>query len=526
MSVTRITTDISRDLEPHTQTNKDNGMFSTKIGEDVTTITNSLQRLLGRFNDGTGKGLVMEKQFGYGNLAVSESYGHTTTSLPYTIHGTATVIERTIGTYLARFSDPIKAILGTRIEKGRRVVIKREYVVGGSTLITPERAPARTVGLKSDIREFMLTRFGGDIEMNLNTFLVPERAARELQLKLDAQKMQLEQKLIELGYEAVFEHSTNLIQALHRAMPTTAKLPTKEKAEWANNVYVTSVFGCFAKYKFPLSTLLMTCKQAGVYTPIETKDVFNTMIVPSGVMEMLNTTKPDTMAFSVSGLKTTESGKVSLPLSNVYVDPKTSIKILAHIPYPQQGRHGTAYPYAESSPLDQEVSFGTFYVYDNARMRLTNFKSKQWSEVEPPQVYADPGDNEITVCLRPNMRLLMSSAILGIAGGSENGELLFAYPSTGVSTSQTTESLKIQMRVYLGAGIYSPDRIIILPHVHFNRALGGHGMEVGSLAQCMEGTKDLVWALLPRTALQSNGTLIYNDNVFHPGTVESLKGGT
>lgn len=45
------------------------------------------------------------------------------------------------------------------------VVIKRKYVVGGQTMIVPERAPARTVGIREDTREVSLTRYGGDLEM-------------------------------------------------------------------------------------------------------------------------------------------------------------------------------------------------------------------------------------------------------------------------------------------------------------------------------------------------------------------------
>ena len=43
-----------------------------------------------------------------------------------------------------------------------------EYVVGGRAMITPEHAPARTVAIQEDVREVNLTRYGGDIEMNLS----------------------------------------------------------------------------------------------------------------------------------------------------------------------------------------------------------------------------------------------------------------------------------------------------------------------------------------------------------------------
>lgn len=67
--------------------------------------------------------------------------------------------------YIASASDPIKSILSVAIHKERKIIIKRRYVVGGQTLITPERAPARTVAVREDVREVMLTRYGGDLEM-------------------------------------------------------------------------------------------------------------------------------------------------------------------------------------------------------------------------------------------------------------------------------------------------------------------------------------------------------------------------
>ena len=66
-------------------------------------------------------------------------------------------------------------------------------------MITPERAPARTVSVKEDAREEILCRYGGDLEMNLNLFLRPELAQEELTMKLEAQRDQLQQVLVSLG---------------------------------------------------------------------------------------------------------------------------------------------------------------------------------------------------------------------------------------------------------------------------------------------------------------------------------------
>ena len=104
--------------------------------------------------------------------------------------------------YLATFQDPLKVILGTSIHKEAKVIVTRKYVVGGRSLITPEHAPARTVSIQEDAREVMMTRYGGDIEMNLNLFLRPGDAREELALKVGAQRRELERTLIEHGYAA------------------------------------------------------------------------------------------------------------------------------------------------------------------------------------------------------------------------------------------------------------------------------------------------------------------------------------
>ena len=135
-----------------------------------------------------------------------------TTSLPYQIGGTARVVSQKVGTWLASFQDPIRAILGTGIHKEQSIIIRRKYVVGSAATITPERAPARTVAIQEDVREVTLTRYGGDIEMNLNQFLVPGAAEEEMQMKIDAQKMELERTLCNHGYDMLMREGTNIVR--------------------------------------------------------------------------------------------------------------------------------------------------------------------------------------------------------------------------------------------------------------------------------------------------------------------------
>ena len=95
-----------------------------------------------------------------GTLGIHQSNSRSTTGLPVAISGTAKVINQNVANYLAGFEDPIKAALSTQIVTESKIIIRRKYAVGGSTLIVPEHAPARTVSVREDARQVTLTRYG------------------------------------------------------------------------------------------------------------------------------------------------------------------------------------------------------------------------------------------------------------------------------------------------------------------------------------------------------------------------------
>ena len=71
------------------------------------------------------------------------------------------MINQKVAIWMASFEDPIKSVLGTAVVREQKIIVTRKYVVGGSALITPERAPARTVSIREDAREEVLCRYGG-----------------------------------------------------------------------------------------------------------------------------------------------------------------------------------------------------------------------------------------------------------------------------------------------------------------------------------------------------------------------------
>lgn len=154
---------IDPSVLPDSSGNHPNGQVgTTHSSAHGEGIRNTVREIL-------GDRVRLSEMMSLGNLDYHTGYAHTTTSLPYAIHGTATVISRKVATQIASFQDPIKSVLGVAVHRDRKVIIKRRYVVGGQTLITPERAPARTVAIKEDAREVILTRYGGDLEMVLQT---------------------------------------------------------------------------------------------------------------------------------------------------------------------------------------------------------------------------------------------------------------------------------------------------------------------------------------------------------------------
>ena len=48
------------------------------------------------------------------------------------------------------------------------MIIKRRFVQGGEAQVIPERAPGRTVSVRTEEREVVLARYGCDIEMSTN----------------------------------------------------------------------------------------------------------------------------------------------------------------------------------------------------------------------------------------------------------------------------------------------------------------------------------------------------------------------
>lgn len=403
------------------------------------------------------------------NLDMMQGYPHSTTGIPYAIQGSATMINVDVSEYLATFQDPLKVILGTSIHKEAKVIITRKYVVGGRSLITPEHAPARTVSIQEDAREVMMTRYGGDIEMNLNLFLRPEDAREELALKVGAQRRELERTLIEHGYNSIMEEGTNLVDAIIRSNPaysTNLGTGTVEVEEAAERINISTVFGAMSKNCFPIQNLLAAAKYASAYTTTNEKG--SVLLLPHGSNDVLRHTRRENMVYSVSGpdlLARNNGKKIDMTYDDAYTDPSTNVRILIHRPFPTFDG-GVANPDVGMGGLTDETSFACYYPLSATnRTHIVDFHNRCW-HLAGESAAANVSDVNGTLCvLRPKLTAVMSSAVLA-APGADTGELLIGYPFTSVSTS-STEIMKIQLRVYLGSVIKKPENIIIMRNVYF-----------------------------------------------------------
>lgn len=414
------------------------------------------------------------------------SRSHATTGIPYAISGTASVIESTVSAKLAMFTDPIKAILGTAVHDTQRIIIKRKYVAGGGAHIVPEHASARTVAIREDIREVMLSRYGNDIEMNLNLFLKPQAAEQELKMKLEASQLALEKRLVRIGYEAVLSEGADLAVAIARSR-------NQDTLTDLSIIYNRQLFGIMGKSAYPITTLMAAAKLANAYACATASKTV--MILPFGTPEIIKYTKPHQMEYQLSGVPLGAQSKVNLTVPGGYKDEFSNCTIYQHVP-PTDISQGVPNLSVEPSLLTRYVTVFSIVNAGAKGTHVLNYKTggmyelpifetdtkmrgqiattalgglKKFTHTATTQNETDAkniSDKLKSGFFIRRTRLKMRSGILA-APGSETGELLYAYSSCSVSTNPSTELGKLGLRVYLGAIIKEPNNIFILPNIAF-----------------------------------------------------------
>lgn len=462
--------------------------FEPSVGRGAENTSDFFKTEMGKI---FGDKLAVVPTMAY-DLDTKSELAHSTTGLKYALRGRATVIEATVGERLATFQDPIKAILPVRVVDSHRIIVTTSEVVGGRALIVPERATARTVSVKKTSREVALERYGGDLEMNLNLMHEAGMFKQELDLKIKAQQRELERVLIEIGYDTLLEGGMRLETAILRSSAAFngtidnggAGMEATRMIMEAARVYNHKCFGVMNKHKWPMQSILSAAKYA---TAFSIGAPGSTMILPHGLPELLRYGRPEAMTFKINGLKTTDNLPITMDLGTAHTDPATSIKMMTHIPQPTY-EYGTANPRVGMGCLSEVVDVLTYFIIPNSwttagvgapagpghvtpYLDLVDAKGRCVTRTQlnmsggPDQAGNNPGTSQHSayVVIRKT-RVAMSSAILA-APGSDTGELLVGMPHTGISTSQTDETMKMQLRVYLGAVLKRPESVVVLPHV-------------------------------------------------------------
>jgi len=211
--------------------------------------------------------------------------------------------------------------------------------------------------------------------MNTNLFLLPGEAQAEMDMKLDAQKRELERKLISLGYAEIFAKAVRLPDAIVRSNPTFVnKLSSPEAEAHGRMMYFRGCFGAFAKHEFPLANILAAAKTATAYTSATAPG--SVLIIPHGSPEMLQFTKKSSLEFNISGLKTTDHKPITMSIDNVAEDPSSGIKIMVHHPMPTY-RAGSAVPSTGAGLLSENVTL--ILHYPSKAKKYANFKGGGWT---------------------------------------------------------------------------------------------------------------------------------------------------
>jgi hypothetical protein len=397
-----------------------------------------------------GGNVVMRQPVGMSMAPIDRhgTRGHTTTGIPYAISGTADLVEIDVGERLMAFSDPVRAILGTGVHTSQKVIIKRQYATGGGASIVPERAPARTIGLAEDVKEVVLTRYGADIEWNLNLLNRPADFSKEMNIKVNAQKESLQMELVKIAYDTLMTEGTSLISALVSSSPTHTTNPRLAQIN-AERIYVSSVFGAMQRFSYPVHNLIAAAKYATNFTISQADKTV--MIVPYGMPELHKYSKQENMVSYIHGVQ--HGDPLTAEVTGGAVDTATNTTVYVHRP-PMSYMHGAANPTSEGSMLQTEVTFATFY----------------FGGVEGGQVYDHIKRSLVPMEDGFNIRVYkatMHSAILGIPNGASQGtgEMLIGYPSTMVGSDVSTETGRMRLRMYLGCALYRPENVMILPDV-------------------------------------------------------------
>lgn len=387
------------------------------------------------------------------------------------------IINVEVASMLAGYEDPIKLLLPPVMQAAAVVHVRRKYVVGGIAARVPERAPAPVSMVQEDVRKVRLHRYGGDVDFNLNACLQPTAFKREMDMKVKAQHGALANELNKLGYETLMREGTSIVDAMARSAPgMTMANPEAPTNEVVYDYFVTQVFGALDKYTYPLHNLLAAAKKCTAYDI--SRAVKSVMILPHATPELMQYTRAENMVYEINGIKGPQGKPVTLEVTNGYKIPASTASVFVHVPPPLHNA-GAAAPAAGDNHLERTREIKVRYARKNfnADNKIINHVTRQYVKFENDgtvsaegnkfqgSLTGAPGGTDGYIVVTYKVR--MQSAIIGVAG-DDTGNLLMQYPRSTVSSDASTESGRLQLRVYMNAVLKRPENVLILNDVSFN----------------------------------------------------------
>ena len=232
-------------------------------------------------------------------------------------------------------------------------------------------------------------------------------------MKLAAQKSALQTELTMLGYRAILKQGLDLEIAYRKA---TGRSST--------HIQNKMVFGAMAKHPFPVPNLMSAAAQAGVYNTGTTQPI---LILPTGVMELVKYTRPDSMKYSISGFSQSDHKTIYMESPGVYYDDQLGVRIAIAKRHPKIDDYSDAGLNGPSRVRPDEDSKRHLSELVTFLVVYENDARETWRKIAHPQKKGQ----WLTIPPRHRMvvqhKCVMGSAILCTEPGQDSGEMLFAY---------------------------------------------------------------------------------------------------
>jgi len=468
-----------------------------------------------------------------GEYSVFKGLPHSSQGIPLIVSGRADVISSDILAWTSQAQDPIRVVYGFRVTNKLLTVMSDREIRGTPAIIAPERALAKTISIVYNSRKVRMKRLAIDFTMNTNAFQEMATAMDEIAFKMKGVKLSMEQTIFHLAYKELLTHGVKIDDALRRASPVNQRLTAEQQLRRADNVYATSICGALHD-RYGITNLLLSVRKANVYTPTgESRHPMQVAILPN-MIGAVEYAKPEKMNFYTSGIA---DDKLALPTeleTTAYTSADWGgVRVIPYTPTPGISR-GSAHTDVSIHELARPIAFGTYYVEKAPGVPLsetqandtadcmpcvvTDFVERDWARLPRAAVsdlggaytYTGPGKivlnterNEVVnklfpvptndvereqikrqvtnLCFwwaRPRMEVYAESGFMVTEPGASTAELLYAFPKTTVSNSETVDEARGMVRSWVGPVIKKPQNVLVLRDIAFKGILSGAGSRI------------------------------------------------